>query len=63
MIPHNKPLESVRSAASARTVTMRRQASSTVVSSDMVNALESLNFLTVLSPVDSDLSIEYQKLQ
>lgn len=49
-IPHNNALESVRSAASTLRVAMRRQASETIVLSGIVNAFESLNLFTVLSP-------------
>ena len=54
IIPLNNALASVRSAASTRRVSIRRQASSTVVPSGMVKAFDSFNLPTVRSP-DSDL--------
>lgn len=54
-MPESKALVSVSRTASTRRAAIRRQASDTVVPSGIVNALDSLSFLTVLSPLKGGL--------
>jgi hypothetical protein len=61
-MPQRRALESVSRAASTRRLTIRRQASATVVPSGMVRAFDSRSRRTVLSPEDLHFQLKDQKL-
>jgi hypothetical protein len=61
-MPQRRALESVSRAASTRRLTIRRQASATVVPSGMVRAFDSRRRRTVLSPEDLHFQLKDQKL-